>query len=194
MKYAAAGTGSKVATWTFTVTPGLYQVAATWVAQSNRATNSPFTVADGTTALGTVAVNQQLAPTDFTDQGVGWKTLGSFTISGNTLVVTLTNAANQYVVADAIRIQKIANQPVAAVFDGTTAVPNGGSDSFGTTPPGRARDKNFHSQKHWHAGADPHGPYPGTSWLHTGIGLRLDNLGGGGLDNIQRTTDGCGSW
>ena len=107
MKYAAAGTGSKVATWTFTVTPGLYQVAATWVAQSNRATNSPFTVADGTTALGTVAVNQQLAPTDFTDQGVGWKTLGSFTISGNALVVTLTNAANQYVVADAIRIQKI---------------------------------------------------------------------------------------
>ena len=58
----------------------------------------------------TVAVNQQLVPGTFTDQGVGWSTLGTFSVSGGTLTVSLSNNANGYVIADAIRIRKATPQ------------------------------------------------------------------------------------
>src|SRR5262249_27711057 len=90
------GTGSDYVTWTFTVAPGVYQVAATWAAYTNRADNAPFTVLDGTTPLGTVNVNQKVAPGDFTDSGASWKALGTFSVSGTTLVVRLSNNADGY--------------------------------------------------------------------------------------------------
>ena len=109
--YAAAGSGGGVATWTFNgLATGTYRVSATWNILSNRATNSPFTVYNGGTSLGTILVNQELTPADRTDAGVGWKDLGSsFVITGSTLVVKLTDAANEYVIADGIRIQQLGN-------------------------------------------------------------------------------------
>ena len=80
---------------------------ATWTAATNRATNAPFTVLDGSTTLGTVQRNQELAPNDFGAGGAMWEDLGTFTIVGNTIVVRLTNAANELVVADAIRIERV---------------------------------------------------------------------------------------
>src|SRR5262249_33740532 len=80
-----AGTGSDIATWTFPVAPGTYQVAATWAAHPNRATNAPFTILDGGAALGTVHVNQQVWPADFSDLGASWKALGTFTVTTTTL-------------------------------------------------------------------------------------------------------------
>ncbi len=114
---APTGTGTLVATWAFgSLTPGTYQVSATWYAFSNRASNAPYAVYDGATLLATVPCNQQLPPSDFTEGGVGWKVLGTFAITGNTLTVTLTNAANQYVVADAIRIVSTAPPPPPTTF------------------------------------------------------------------------------
>src|SRR5262249_38248115 len=84
-----------------------YRVSATWLPHPNRATNAPYTVLDGTTALGTVPINQVLAPNDFSDAGGVWEDLGTFTISGATLVVRLSDAANGYVIADAIRIAAV---------------------------------------------------------------------------------------
>ncbi len=52
-------------------------------------------------------VNQEQAPNDFTFLGAGWDILGNFIITGNTLVVRLTNQANEYVIADAIRIERL---------------------------------------------------------------------------------------
>src|SRR5262249_29617653 len=95
------------------------------------------------TQLGTVAVNQQQAPNDFSDQGGNWKTLGSFNVTGSTLVVQLSDNANGYVIADAIRIQSVTATPQAAVFDGSTSVPNGGSDAYGATPVGMPITKTF---------------------------------------------------
>ena len=107
--YAAAGGGSSVATWTFNgLATGTYRVSATWNIMSNRATNSPFTVYNGTTSLGTVLVNQEQLTTHRTDAGANWQDLGSsFTITGSTLVVKLTNSANEYVIADGIRIERL---------------------------------------------------------------------------------------
>ena len=103
------GTGADVASWTFTnLLPGLYRVSATWTTHTNRATNSPFTVLDGATSLATVAVNQRVAPSQFSDAGVYWNDLGSqFQIDSHTLVVRLTDLANGRVNADAIRIERL---------------------------------------------------------------------------------------
>jgi hypothetical protein len=74
----------------------------------NRASNAPYTVLDGATPRGTVLVNQLAAPNSFTDQsGWTWQDLGTFTITGNQLVVRLSDNANNYVIADAVRIQKV---------------------------------------------------------------------------------------
>jgi len=106
MFYHAAGSGANAGTWSFErLTPGTYyEVFATWSPYSNRATNAPFTVWDGAAALGTVRVNQELTPDDATYAGQGWKSLGVFQIVGDTLVVELTDQANGYVIADAIRV------------------------------------------------------------------------------------------
>ena len=142
--YAAAGTGSSVATWTFTVTPGQYDVAATWTTFANlRATNAPYTVLDGSTPRGTVPVNQVLAPSGFSDQGGTWQDLGTYTINGSQLVVQLSNSANGYVIADAIRIQFEGAAPTVQVQDGSTPIASGGSDSFGTTTVGSPVTRTF---------------------------------------------------
>ena len=59
--YSVPGDGTNVATWTFSVTPGVYRVAATWSTHANRATDAPFTVLDGAAPVASVQINQQLA-------------------------------------------------------------------------------------------------------------------------------------
>jgi hypothetical protein len=104
--YSALGNGSDVARWTFNVTPGRYRVSASWFAHANRASNAPYTVFNGSTALGTVRVSQKVAANDFSDAGTSWENLGGpYDITGNTLVVELSDAANGYVIADAVRIE-----------------------------------------------------------------------------------------
>ena len=139
--FSANGNGSNVATWTFGVTPGQYKVAATWTTHSNRAKDSPFTVFNGSTALSTIDLNQELAPSDFFDQGVGWEDLGQFAISGNELVVQLTNDANQYVIADAIRIERVGNPPPAGPE--INVVANSVSIADGDTSPSTVDDTDF---------------------------------------------------
>jgi hypothetical protein len=109
---AASGTGSSVARFTFDVTAGAsYRISAAWRAYANRATDTPFTVRDGGTDLATVIVNQQLAPSADHVEGPSpsdlFQDLGTFTVSGTQLTIELTNNANGYVIADAIRIERL---------------------------------------------------------------------------------------
>ncbi len=144
--FSAAGTGSSTATWTFPVVPGqTYDVAATWTAYPNRATNAPYTIASGGATLGTAAVNQQLAPSGFTAAGGTWQGLGTFVATGPILTVTLSNLANGYVIADAILLQLVTGgsdasadtrAPGASSSDGATAI--AGAVSDGSTQPLRA--------------------------------------------------------
>jgi hypothetical protein len=93
------------------LTPGLYRVSATWTINPNRATNAPFTVLDGGTTLATDLVDQQRLPADFvTPDGTYWQDLagGPFAISSDTLTVQLSNFADGRVIANAIRIERIA--------------------------------------------------------------------------------------
>jgi len=121
MHYGRAGSGENVASWSFPVTPGLYQVAATWSEYANRASNAPFTVLDGSTPLDTVRLSQESAPDDFTDGQIGWENLGTFRITGDRLVVALSDDADEYVIADAIRIKSVPTVVGRQVFYNNSA-------------------------------------------------------------------------
>ena len=144
-----AGNGSDVATWTFDdLSPGQYRVSATWSPYSNRATDAPYSVLDGATPLTTVNVNQKATPNDLSDAGASWEDLGTaLNVNSGTLVVQLTNDANGYVIADAIRIERIGTPvsgPEVAVLDGAAGIADdSGSVDFGTTAPGAAVVKTF---------------------------------------------------
>ena len=112
---------TRSANWTFNnLTPGDYEVWATWVPTSNRATDAPFTVYDGTTSRGTVRVNEQQAA-DTTNTGVSeWyggqpfrRLGGRFAINSNQLMVKLGNNAgtstSNEVVADAVWVRRVAS-------------------------------------------------------------------------------------
>jgi parallel beta-helix repeat protein len=137
MHYAGLGSGLSVATWTAQVTPGQYEVAVTWYADPNRASNAPFTVLDGNLTRGTTLVNQRLSPGDFSESGVSWKKLGIYTVSGTTLVVKLTNLANGYVIADAIRIVpvSVAASDVQPILLANSAAPTAEAHPDDTTDP-----------------------------------------------------------
>ncbi len=110
--YIGAGSGALEALWTFAVSPGQYRVAATWSIYSNRATDAPFTVYNGSTPLSAAAVDQQAAPNDLADAGVGWEYLGGvLNITTSTLTVKLTDLANSFVIADAIRLERLGDLP-----------------------------------------------------------------------------------
>jgi uncharacterized protein YkwD len=129
---------NEVATWSVSVTPGTYRVSANWVPFSNRATNASYTVKFNSTVLGASTINQQNAPSGFSDGGLVWQDLGggTFTISSpGTLSVQLAGTGNGYLIADPMRFQQISGPsgPLAQVLAGSTAIANGGSDGFGTT-------------------------------------------------------------
>ena len=107
LDYSASGTGADRATWSFTVTPARYRVSATWSPFSNRATDAPYTIRSGNSILGQVDVNQEVGPNDRTADGSSWEDLGQFVVSGTSLIVELSDAANEYVIADAVRIEKV---------------------------------------------------------------------------------------
>ncbi len=93
------------ASWTFTVAPGDYQVSATWFNHPTLATDAPFEVFDGATSKGVFNLNQQAAPSQFSEAGANWDDLtASVNISSGTLTVQLSDLANGRVAADAIRI------------------------------------------------------------------------------------------
>ncbi len=93
------GTGDNYAVWNVE-TIREYQVYARWTAHSNRASDATYTIhhlnQNGETITNTVTVNQR------TDGGK-WVLLGTYWMSNLTGRVTLSDDANGYVVADAVR-------------------------------------------------------------------------------------------
>ena len=72
---------------------------------------------DGSSALATVDVNQELTPGTFNEDGVDWLDLGQFTITGSTLNVQLSDDANEFVMADAIRIEQVGSSSLTSPSD-----------------------------------------------------------------------------
>ena len=106
--FSFPGEGPSTAQWTFSrLPPGNYRVAATWYPNSYHAVHAPFTVAVGHHAASTVSVNQRTLPGDVTLSGRGWTYLGDIlaVFPGEDVRVTLSNSADSYVWADAVRIE-----------------------------------------------------------------------------------------
>lgn len=103
---ARTGSRSRVR-WTFKVTPGRYRVSTTWPRHRYGAKAAPFTIRSGSKRLGIVRVNQRCSADDFHDLGSDWHDLGTFSVRGSSLTVDLNGSKTGYVVADAIRIEKL---------------------------------------------------------------------------------------
>lgn len=108
-RIALIGDGSTYVTYKPNLEPGRYQVYGWWVASSNRAPNTPYTLyhSKGQTVQ---RVNQQL-------NNARWVSLGTYDFSGNsTDSLRISNNASAssaggsqtYIVADAIRFVKMA--------------------------------------------------------------------------------------
>jgi hypothetical protein len=129
LDYAAAGTGANTATWQLTgLASGTYDAQVTWTAVANHATNATYSVYDGGTLLKTVTVNQQQAPSGATVNGSTFQSLGQFQVNSGTLKVVLSDSANGYVIADAMRVVSAAAAAAQVqVTAGSQAVANGGT-------------------------------------------------------------------
>ena len=93
----AAGTGENRFTWPLAGS-GQYRVFAKWTANPNRATNAPYTVRHSA-GESTILINQQ-------QNGGQWQLLGTYALDANSRV-TLSDAANGYVIADAVMAEPV---------------------------------------------------------------------------------------
>jgi hypothetical protein len=159
---STAGSGLSTATWSMPVTPGAYEVDVTWPASASLSTAAIYNVYDGTTKLGSVIVNQQLAPSGIAFEGINWKSLGPFTVSGTQLVVTLSNtAANGQVSADAVRILP-SYQPTPIVSSGSypgfwdnSGWTTQSTGLYGTSMVSNSANGSEQSQAAWWFGVQP---------------------------------------
>jgi hypothetical protein len=100
------GSGSgDAAAWNFVgLQPGSYKVYVTYAARDNQARNSPFSVFDDNRLLGTVRIDQRVAPSGPFLNGSRWEYLGMFVINSDVLRVVLSDSARGYIAADAVHI------------------------------------------------------------------------------------------
>jgi hypothetical protein len=97
--YHQAGTGDNTATYAPDFPQaGDYDVYAWWTVHSNRATNAPYTI-NHNGGSDTVLINQELG-------GGGWTYLDTYAFNAGTGgSVLLTDEADEYVIADAVKFQ-----------------------------------------------------------------------------------------
>lgn len=98
------------ASWRFTgLTPGRFQVQATWLEAPERSTNAAYTVYDGDTAHGTYPVSQRLAPLGTVFNGRPWETLTTLWINGDNARAELSAQNDGSVAADGVRLVPLEN-------------------------------------------------------------------------------------
>jgi hypothetical protein len=113
--WAAASSGAS-ATWTFTgLAAGQYRLAGTWPGSRLNATDAPVTVTSGGKTLASLRINQQRASSTYTSGGAAWQNLGTFTVTGNSLVVRLGASASGRVQADAMRLERVYSTSAGAL-------------------------------------------------------------------------------
>ena len=137
ISYHVGGNGTDGATAQFAFS-GLdptqsYQVFVTWTAGTNRATDSPFTVLNGTTPLRSVLINQQFAPNNATGDGTSWESLGAYQPTSGALNVQLGDAADGYVIANAVCVVQLpaVTTPPSIIDNGDAAYTETGSGWLG---------------------------------------------------------------
>ena len=105
----AGGSKLSMAAWWFSMPAGVYDISVAYTAGSNLTTKFGLDLYDGVgNWMGQVQVDERQAPTDFVDQGVGWKRLGSFTLTNNIFhISTWNSAADGAICVDAIQLRAV---------------------------------------------------------------------------------------
>ncbi|MCA9038280.1 MAG: hypothetical protein KDA91_24310, partial [Planctomycetaceae bacterium] len=116
VKFSTADDGH-IARWIFEdLIPGRYTIATSRTSAPDRATNAPFTILDGFvggTVVAQESVNQEHEPNEFEADGVFWSNLAIVDITSTALTVELTDiGADEFVVADAVRIEPVSRHSV----------------------------------------------------------------------------------
>ena len=104
------GSGANTFSWITNVTEsGSYNVYARWTSHNNRASNAKYTVDDDTGSTVTT-INQRT-------NGGQWNLLGTFTYTqGMQYNITLSDNANGYVIADAVKLVPVNASPNSAIW------------------------------------------------------------------------------
>ena len=123
--YETSASGDSIAFPFEGIRQGTYGLAVTWKPDPSLSTSAAFVVTDQSGAvLATVPVDQTAAPADYTDQGHGWKLLGSAFPAGrhnNKFTVTLASTGNK-VQIDAVQLVPDAgNTPSIVLHPGDSA-------------------------------------------------------------------------
>ncbi|MFJ8579503.1 exo-alpha-sialidase [Micromonospora sp. NPDC093277] len=167
-----AGTGSAVARFRPDVPmTGTYEVAVWYPAHSNRASNAPYVVnhADG----------QARFRVDQRAEGARWVVLGAFSfVAGDTATIELSDDANGYVIADAVRLVRIGGvvdndtagfEVASGAWNRATGVPGYYEQSYRTAPAGTGAAK-----VRWRLELPATGVYQVAVW-YTADGNRASN-------------------
>jgi hypothetical protein len=130
-----AGSGSDTATWTPNIyEAGEYSVYARWVDHDNRATDAPYTI--------NYNGGSETIDVDCTVAGCQWNLLGTYPFAAGTAgSIVLSDDANGYLVADAIRLVSASSCP-----DGVYAPNVIGKDT--DDPPDDVLDYGFYVTGH----------------------------------------------
>ena len=96
-QYSPPGSGSRTATWSFNVSEGEHEISAQWSSFVNRATNAGYDIYNNDSYLGTINVDQRVG-------GGQFNVLCTDVLDAGSLDVVLTDAADGYVIADAVKV------------------------------------------------------------------------------------------
>jgi hypothetical protein len=147
--YVGRGSENQAATWTFdSLSVGEYRVWTTWKISSSRPSDAPYSIFEDDELLETIAMNQRVNPDDLTAEDTAWEELGTYNILDGILKVQVTNDADSsWVIADAVRIERLGDlvlAPEISVSNGVTGnVADGGTVDFGNVIRGTTVELQF---------------------------------------------------
>jgi hypothetical protein len=122
IRWHRQGVGNNKARWTVTgIMPGVYEVLITWMPATNRATNAPYTLYDGADVEASFTVNQENEPVGAVIVNRPFESMGTFPIDGTSVMLELSDNANEYVMADAVRFVRAGDLPGAVALAGSAA-------------------------------------------------------------------------
>jgi hypothetical protein len=126
------------ATFTFTgVLPGEYRISVPSLhGNAVYTSDALLTVYDNTSSVATIHVNQKTSPDpwNFTENQYRWANVGTATVASTTLKVVFSNPGNDgYLVADAVRIERIHTGANRIAPPSSTVTITAGSDGWVNT-------------------------------------------------------------
>jgi hypothetical protein len=128
------GSKESQAAWWFSMPAGLYEISITYTAAANLTSDLGLDLYDGVgNWIGQIPVNEQVAPSSFTEDGVAWENLESFEITSNLFHISTWNSSTDGAVCiNGIQLQAAPVIDDADVPNSYTYYPTGHTGTFAT--------------------------------------------------------------